>query len=68
MYEDETGRRNASGLPDPTYGGAARAIEAQGRRNCERCVRAMLAVADSMGCNVTRRIVLQDRRTGVVSG
>lgn len=68
MYEDESGRRNASGLPDPTYRGAALAIESHGRRNCERCVLAMLAIADSMGCNVVERIVLQDRRTGVVSG
>lgn len=67
MYEDESGRRNASGLPDPTYGGAARAIEAQGRRNCERCIRVMLAVATAMDCNVTNRIELQDRASGEVS-
>ena len=67
MYEDDTGARNASGCPDPTYHDAARGVAREGRENMRRCIRVMLAVATAMGCNVLNRIELQDRKSGEVS-
>ena len=67
MYEDETGRRNASGLPDPTYRSVSEAVRREGRENSRRCVRAMLAVATSLGCDVLSRIEVRDRASGEVS-
>lgn len=67
MYEDDTGRLNSSGCPDPTYRDAARWVAREGRENMRRCIRVMLAVATAMGCNVTNRIELQDRKSGEVS-
>lgn len=67
MYEDDTGRLNSSGCPDPTYRDAARSAEREGRENMRRCIRAMLAVATSLGCNVLNRIEVQDRASGEVS-
>lgn len=67
MYEDDTGARNASGCPDPTYRDAARGVACEGRENMRRCIRVMLAVATAMGCNVLNRIELQDRKSGEVS-
>lgn len=67
MYEDETGRRNAAGYPDPTYHGAARGIERGGADRCAACVRAMRAVASALGCEVIGRVAVRDRETGYVS-
>lgn len=67
MYDDPTGRRNASGAPDPTYRAATEAVRREGRDNMRRCVRVMLAVATAMGCDVTERIALRDRKSGEVS-
>lgn len=67
MYEDESGRRNASGMPDPTYRSASEAVRKEGQENNRRCIRAMLAVATSLGCNVLNRIEVQDRASGEVS-
>lgn len=67
MYEDDTGRLNASGCPDPTYRDAERSAAREGRENMRRCIRAMLAVATALGCNVLNRIELQDRASGEVS-
>lgn len=67
MYEDDTGRLNASGCPDPTYRAAAGRYALDGRINAAKCVRAMLAVANAMGCDVEERIVVRDRETGEVS-
>ena len=67
MYEDDTGRLNSSGCPDPTYHDAARSAAREGRENMRRCIRVMLAVATAMGCNVLNRIELQDRKSGEVS-
>lgn len=67
MYEDDTGRLNSSGCPDQTYRDAARSAACEGRENMRRCIRVMLAVATAMGCNVTNRIELQDRKSGEVS-
>lgn len=67
MYEDDTGRLNSSGCPDPTYRDAARSAAREGRENMRRCIRVMLAVATAMGCNVLNRIELQDRKSGEVS-
>ena len=64
MYEDESGRRNASGCADPTAYAAARRMGAEGRENIRRCERVMLAVASAMGCDVTDRLPLRDRKTG----
>ena len=51
MYDDPTGRR----------------YTIDGRINTAKCVRAMLAVASAMGCDVEERIVVRDRETGEVS-
>lgn len=67
MYEDDTGRLNSSGCPDPTYRDAERSVAREGRENMRRCIRVMLAVATAMGCNVLNRIELQDRKSGEVS-
>lgn len=67
MYDDPTGRRNASGYADPTYRAAAGRYALDGRMNAAKCVRAMLAVASAMGCDVEERIVVRDRETGEVS-
>lgn len=67
MYDDPTGRRNASGYVDPTYHRAASRYTIDGRINTAKCVRAMLAVASAMGCDVEERIVVRDRETGEVS-
>lgn len=67
MYEDDTGRLNSSGCPDPTYQDVARREAREGRENMRRCIRAMLAVATALGCNVLNRIELQDRASGEVS-
>lgn len=64
MYEDGSGRRNASGCADPTAYAAARRIGSEGRENIRRCERVMLAVASAMGCDVTDRLPLRDRKTG----
>ena len=68
MYEDDSGRRNASGYGDPTYHRATRRIGSEGRENIRRCERVMLAVATAMGCDVTGRLPLRDRKTGERSG
>lgn len=68
MYEDDSGRRNASGYGDPTYHRASRRIGSEGRENIRRCERVMLAVATAMGCDVTGRMPLRDRKTGERSG
>lgn len=68
MYEDDSGRRNASGYGDPTYHRASRRIGSEGRENIRRCERVMLAVATAMGCDVTGRLPLRDRKTGERSG
>ena len=67
MYDDPTGRRNASGCADPTYRAATGRYALDGRVNAAKCVRAMLAVANAMGCDVEERIVVRDRETGEVS-
>lgn len=67
MYEDESGRRNASGLPDPTYRSVSEAVRRGGHENNRRRIRAMLAVATSLGCDALNRIELQDRKTGEVN-
>lgn len=67
MYEDDTGARNSSGCPDPTYRAAAGRYALDGRINAAKCVCAMLAVANAMGCDVEERIVVRDRETGEVS-
>lgn len=67
MHDDPTGRRNASGAPDPTYYRATDDMRREGRDNLRRCVRVMLAVATAMGCDVTERIALRDRKSGEVS-
>ncbi len=64
MYDDPTGARNSSGLPDPTHRDAVEAARREARVRLETCVRAMLAVASSMGVRVTARIQLRDRCTG----
>lgn len=67
MYEDDSDRRNASGCLDPTYHDAMEGARRAGKQNLRKCVRAMLAVATAMGCNVLNRIELQDRASGEVS-
>ena len=67
MYEDDSGRRNASGCVDTTYHDVVRNSAREGRENMRRCIRVMLAVATAMGCNVLNRIELQDRKSGEVS-
>ena len=67
MYEDENGWRNASGCVDPTYHETVSNSAKAGRENMRKCIRAMLAVATAMGCNVLNRIELQDRASGEVS-
>lgn len=68
MYEDDSGRRNASEYGDPTYHRATRRIGSEGRENIRRCERVMLSVATAMGCDVTGRLPLRDRKTGERSG
>lgn len=73
VYEDKAWWRNASGAPDPTYRDAAARVlraermEREGRDNCRRAVRAMLAVADALGCDVVGRVRVRDRKSGEVS-
>ena len=64
MYDDPSGRRNASGYADPTYHRATTRYEMDGRKNAARCIRAMLDVANSLNCEVLTRIEVRDRATG----
>ena len=64
MYDDPTGRRNASGDRDPTYHSAQMAVRSEAMARMSLCVRVMHAVAESMGITVTNRIHLRDRATG----
>lgn len=66
MYEDETGRRNASGLPDPT---AARAVSraAEDAEALERMSRFRRAVCQLAACSgLYVRLEVTDKRTGAV--
>lgn len=68
MYDDPTGRRNASGYRDDTYYQAVTVTERmEARQRLAQCARAMLAVARALGCDVTARIELRDKKTGEVS-
>lgn len=57
MYIDKTGRRNASGLPDPT---AKRGIDRAAESRAERCRNAMQAVAHMDGFEVVSPIRLRE--------
>lgn len=64
MYEDRTGRRNASGAPDPTYAEAARRAErAEARDRLRRCRGAILSLAKLDGLRVSGGW-LRDEETG----
>lgn len=64
MYEDRTGRRNASGAPDPTYAAAARRAERSAARDrLRRCRGAILSLAKLDGLRVSGGW-LRDEGTG----
>ena len=64
MYEDRTGRRNASGAPDPTYAAAARRAERSAARDrLRRCRGAILSLAKLDGLRVSGGW-LRDEETG----
>lgn len=61
MYVDKTGRRNASGLPDPTAKrGIDRAERSAAESRAERCRNAMRAVAHMDGFEVVSPIRLRE--------
>lgn len=65
MYDDPTGRRNASGAPDPTYRYAAlRAERARRRREAEKKKRALAALAKIDGFEIVGGVALYDPETG----
>lgn len=68
MYEDPSGRRNASGLPDPTaYRAIARTQDEEAAMDRMLDLRRIIyALAKHDGVWVT--VTMQDKRTGVKLG
>ena len=65
MYDDPTGRRNASGAPDPTYRYATLRVErARRRREAEKKKRALAALARMDGFEIVGGVALYDPETG----
>lgn len=65
MYDDPTGRRNASGCADPTYRAAARRVEVERRRReAEKKKRALATLARIDGFEIVGGVALYDPETG----
>ena len=65
MYDDPTGRRNASGCADPTYRAATLHVERERRRReAEKKKRALAALAKLDGFEIVGGVVLYDPETG----
>lgn len=65
MYDDPTGRRNASGAPDPTFRRATLHVEMERRRReAEKKKRALAALARIDGFEIVGGVALYDPETG----
>lgn len=65
MYDDPTGRRNASGCADPTYCYATLNVERERRRReADKKKRALAALARMDGFEIVGGVALYDPETG----